>query len=105
MSKSITIQTSKSSTLKSAQSKKCNLLKKLAAHTTQPKVALAILAYDPLLQTILTPAEILDTYQSRVRPNQLSNRTKPTLVKLTINLDDPPADDPEDLDDEETDAE
>lgn len=47
-----------STTIKSAQSKKCNLLKKLRTDPTYLKFAIAIVKHDKLLSTVCTVEEL-----------------------------------------------
>jgi hypothetical protein len=79
----ITISTGQSTTVKSAQSKKCRLLQKVALHTVHVKVAIAIMHADQLLSTVMTE---LDVHNAALGLRPL--RTRNDLQTLTIDLDD-----------------
>ena len=80
----ITIKTSVSSNLKSAQSKKCRLLKDVRSKAMHVKVAKAILSADPMLQTILTPENIDDAASGK-----LVGRSRGASITITVELDEP----------------
>lgn len=72
----LTINTGISTTLKSAQSKKCRLLQKVANHSlhSEPKyivkIAIAIKNADPLLSSVLTDDQIKSAFESGSRPGR-----------------------------------
>lgn len=85
----LTISTGVSTTLKSAQSKKCRLLQKVANHSlhSEPKyivkIAIAIKNADALLASILTDDQIKSAFESESRPGRGSNGSN----KIQITLD------------------
>lgn len=98
----IEITTGISTTKKSAQSKKCRLLAKVAARTVNYKVALAIRSVDPLLADVMSEAEVRSAWDTGLRKRSSAGGSKSSsAIKLTIEIDD---DEPE-SEDEIVDAE
>ena len=85
----IEITTGISTTKKSAQSKKCRLLAKVAARTVNYKVALAIRSVDPLLADVMSEAEVRSAWDTGLRKRSSAGGSKSSsAIKLTIEIDD-----------------
>ncbi len=75
----LTITTGLSSTIKSAQSKKCRMLQKVRANEMHVKVAIAIMNADHLLSTVMTQKDIEDA-AAGLKPS----RGRSGSIELTI---------------------
>lgn len=80
----VIVKTGLSSTVKSAQSKKCRLLKSVRENEMNPKVAKAIRNADPMLSSVLTEAEI-DNAKLGLKPSRGSSRGS---IELEVEIDD-----------------
>jgi hypothetical protein len=82
----IKITTGISTTKKSAQSKKCRLLSKVASHELNFKIALAIRSADSLLASVLTDDEIISTWNNRSKStsSRLSNSNR---ISIEVEVD------------------
>lgn len=78
----VIINTGISTTQKSAQSKKCRLLKKVRDGAMNPKVAIAIRNVDELLAVELTEAEIWSAHAGE-KPSRGSGRGS---IKIEVEL-------------------
>ena len=65
----VQITTGISTTVKSAQSKKCRLLEKVRLGTVHPKVAIAIRNVDPMLADVMSEADVLNA-EAGLKPNR-----------------------------------
>ena len=79
----VSISTGISTTVKSAQSKKCRMLAKVRAGTMHAKVAMAILTVDPMLAGVCTNADI-EAAKDGTRPSRGGGKSG---IKLTVELD------------------
>lgn len=78
----VTITTCQSTTLKSAQSKKCRLLKKVRLNEIHYKVAIAIMNADKMLSEIMTEDDINN---SRLGLQVVRNRSTATVLEIEID--------------------
>lgn len=78
----VTITTGISTTIKSAQSKKCRLLEKVRNGSVDPKVAIAIRNVDDLLASVMSEADV-NNASLGLKPNRGGGKGG---IKLTVEI-------------------
>ena len=80
-----TFTTGISTTVKSAQSKKCRMLAKVASHELHYKIALAFCKADQLLGQVCSEADVMAAWNNQSRPGK--GKSGSGMVQVEVELD------------------